>query len=169
MENLEPNLLTILAALVNFAILVGFLSFFFFKPVSKMLAERRKGIEEDMEAAKRAREEAEALKAEYEAKMVQLKRDIHDAIEKATWQGEKVKEEIIGSARNEARSIIEKARIQAEKEARRVWDEQRDAIIDLALASASKILMREIGDQDQRLFVKRLLDEVANSEKGEPA
>ena len=51
---------------VNILILFLFFRVFLFKPVNNILEQRQKLIEDDMEAAKKSKEEAEQLKSEYQ-------------------------------------------------------------------------------------------------------
>jgi len=54
---------TFLLELVNFAVLVWLLQRFLYRPVLKVVRQRRQSIEDEMAKAARLREEAEALRA----------------------------------------------------------------------------------------------------------
>ena len=56
---------TFFAQIINFLILLFILGKFAYKPLMKVLDERRERVANDLEAAEKTRVEAEALKAQY--------------------------------------------------------------------------------------------------------
>ena len=62
---LHDSILTLIAVFVLFLVA----SIFFFKPAREFLEKRKKGIADDIESAKKDKEDAENLKAEYEEKL----------------------------------------------------------------------------------------------------
>ena len=91
---------TILAQIVDFIILVIFLRLVAYKPVVKMLTDRSDHIANSIAAAEQERQEAEQLKAGYEAEMRRAREQTQEIIQKATKAGEDQASEIIGNAKN---------------------------------------------------------------------
>jgi F-type H+-transporting ATPase subunit b len=60
---------TFLLEIVNFLILIWILKRFLYKPVLKVIAQRRAGIDERLSEARRLHNEAETLKAQYEGRL----------------------------------------------------------------------------------------------------
>ena len=56
---------SIFEAVANIIILMILLRIFLFKPIRKMMDERTRSIQDDIDNAKKSREEAEALKQQY--------------------------------------------------------------------------------------------------------
>ena len=67
--SIEPS--TLIFALINFFILLFCLKKFLYKPLFNMLDERASTIAKNVDDAEQARNEANALKAEYEASLKQ--------------------------------------------------------------------------------------------------
>ena len=60
---------TLLFQFINFFILVAILAKFAYKPLLKVLEERRNKIASDLDEAAKARQDADKLKADYEAQI----------------------------------------------------------------------------------------------------
>ena len=58
---------TLIAQILNFLVLVFVLAKFAYKPVCNIMEERKNKIASDLEAAEKAKTDAEAVKAEYAA------------------------------------------------------------------------------------------------------
>lgn len=80
---------TLLFQIINFFILVAILAKFAYKPLLKVLEERRNKIESDLDAAAQAREAAAQLQAEYEAQLRSARAEAQAIIDKAVKQADK--------------------------------------------------------------------------------
>ena len=70
MFNLDPQLIhDVIITAINIFILFLAGSYLMFNPVRAFLAKRREGIKNDIEKAEADKKDAEALKAEYEARL----------------------------------------------------------------------------------------------------
>ena len=65
---------TVLAAIAVFVLFL-FLSYLLFNPVRKMLEDRKMKIKTDLDTAKLDKEDAAALKAEYDAKLKNIEKE----------------------------------------------------------------------------------------------
>ena len=61
---------------LNVFILFAVMSYFLFNPVRDMLKKRKERIENDIETAKQNKEDALALKSEYEAKLKEADKEV---------------------------------------------------------------------------------------------
>jgi F-type H+-transporting ATPase subunit b len=152
---------------VNFLLLVAILWYALYRPLGNLLRAREERIKNDIESAANDRAEAERLRKEYEAKMVQLKRDVHDAIERARWQGEQERDEIIAKAKEEASAIIQRAMKQVEDERHRAWDDLKDETVEIAMLAASKLLGRIVEEEDHRRMFEEFIKSVRVEKTGE--
>ncbi len=151
LQLLQDSALTLIAVFVLF--LAG--SFFFFKPARKFLENRKKGIADDIESAKKDKEEALKLKEEYAAKLKEADKEVEAILADARKKGIASEEKIIGDAKVEAGRIMENAHHEAELSKQRVVNEVKDEIIDVASVMAGKIVKTGIDDSVK----KQLLDE----------
>ena len=148
---LHDSLLTLIAVFVLF--FGG--SFFFFNPARKFLEKRKQGIADDIEAAKKEKEEAERLKTEYEDKLKNVDAEVEGILSDARQRALANENRIVADAREEAGKIIDNAHREANLEKLKVADEVKEEVINVAGAMAGKIVASTMSEAEQR----RLLDE----------
>ena len=148
---LHDSLLTLIAVFVLF--FGG--SFFFFNPARKFLEKRKQGIADDIEAAKKEKEEAERLKGEYEDKLKNVDAEVEGILSDARQRALANENRIVADAREEAGKIIDNAHREANLEKLKVADEVKEEVINVAGAMAGKIVASTMSEAEQR----RLLDE----------
>lgn len=157
--DLTAMILTWLAVLVLFFGLRKLL----YKPVSKILNDRKEKIQNDLDGAKTSREEAMALKAEYEKRILDAKKESQDIIESGRKRGEEVKEDIIFEAKKEAENIIEKARREIEIEKEKAILDVKMQAGEMAVLIASKILEQNMDLASQKKLIDKFVNEVGMS------
>ena len=91
--SIEPS--TLIFALINFFILLFCLKKFLYKPLFNMLDERAATIAKNVDDAEQARDEANALKAEYEASLKEAQTKAQEIIQNANKLGEETGAEIV--------------------------------------------------------------------------
>lgn len=158
MDALGINGAFLIAQIVNFVLLLLILRAFLYKPMLKMLENRKLRIAEGLQAAEVARREAEAERAQLQAQLDSERRDAMERIAAASKRGETLASEIEANARQEAQRIVDEAREDAVRERERILAEAQDQIADLALLAAEKVLGRELASREsQRAFVNEFL------------
>ena len=100
---------TMLAMIINFAIMLLLLTKFAWNPLLKILAERQARIAGQIEAADQERIAAEKLRAEYQQQMHNAKSDAQAIVDKALKMADNTKDEIIAGAREEHARLLEAA------------------------------------------------------------
>ena len=148
---LHDSLLTLIAVFILF--LGG--SFFFFNPARKFLEKRKQGIADDIESARKEKEEAERLKSEYEDKLKNVDTEVEGILSDARQRALANENRIVADAREEAGKIIDNAHREANLEKLKVADEVKEEVINVAGAMAGKIVASSMSEAEQ----KRLLDE----------
>jgi len=148
---LHDSLLTLIAVFVLF--LGG--SFFFFNPARKFLDKRKQGIADDIESARKEKEDAERLKGEYEDKLKNVDAEVEGILSDARQRALANENRIVADAREEAGKIIDNAHREANLEKLKVADEVKEEVINVAGAMAGKIVASSMSEAEQ----KRLLDE----------
>lgn len=148
----------LLAQIINFIVLLLILRAVLYKPMLNMLEGRKQRIAEGLQAAEKARQEAEIERASLEAKLDEERREVMERIATASKRGDTLAQEIETAARQDAQRIANDARQEAERERERIIAEAQDQIAELAMLAAEKVLGRELADRDaQRSFVNDFL------------
>ncbi len=136
---------------INLVILIVALYFLLFKPVKKIIAARRKKLDDIYAENERMREEADTLKNEFD----DMKQK---ALAESAEMSERAQErcnEIIEEAQKKAETIIDNAQKEAIVERHRIQNELHDSVGHIAVEIAEKILQREVSEEDN----KRIIDE----------
>ncbi len=135
-----------------------------YNPVKKFMAARTdKVMAQKLEAEKLA-EEAQAKSSEYD----ELLKQCENAKAQAIKEGEAIAREesgqIVSAAKEKAQSIIDNANKKAEEKYNRMIDEANDYIVNLTIDASSKLLKREVNDEDNRKIVEAFLNSVDGDE-----
>lgn len=157
---LNINIWDIVWTVVNLLIFFILLRIFLFKPVMKVMDERRQKIQDDLDSAQAAREESEVLKAQYEAELA----DVHEEADKirsnAKKYAEKEKAEIIAGAHAQAESMIADAQKTIERDRQEAIESAQNEIAGLAVLTAGRVVSRIIDKESDRKYAEELLAEV---------
>ena len=136
----------ILLHLFNVVILFFIMYFLLYKPVKNFMDKRRKTYEDMEQEARDKVQEAEDLKAGYEARISQAEEEIRTLKAEASRSMAEKAEESARTAREQADQILEKARIQAENEKNKILSDTSDQITELAKEAAAKVVFDNPSD-----------------------
>lgn len=156
MLNLDSG---IIWTFINIILLFLLLRIFLFKPINKVMDERNQKIQNDIDAAKKAKEEAEELKKQYNDTLKTAKDKAHGIVSEAVERAEDERKAILQKAEDEAQDIFKKTSKTIEIERKRSVQEAQTQIADLAIAAASKILGENVDDEANRKLVDYFLAE----------
>jgi F-type H+-transporting ATPase subunit b len=125
---------------------------FFWKPITKILEQRREVIDKDLEDAQKAKDNAIEIEAELNKQLKEAKEKVKDMLAKAEKEANLKRDEIINQAREEAKRRMDNLEIELEQERSSMEKEIRQEIVEIAFAAAEKIVSKEI-NQDKYLDV----------------
>ena len=163
MQNLDiisVNLWQILISLANLTILFFILKKFLYKPVSKVLEQRRNEIDKQYDDAANAKQSAEAKDAELTERLANAKSEAEDIVKEAADIAKNRGDKIIEEARATADGIIRQAEVDAELERKRTSESIKTQIIDVSTALAEKILESEINADDHNALIDDFIDKI---------
>jgi len=160
---LEINPSTLIATLINFAILLAILKHFFFEKVKAIIDERENLINEKLDYAEEESEKARMIAIENERILKNAREQGKLITEKHKEKAEVVYEEIINDANKEARKIIDRAKIEITREKEKVQDELKRESIDLAIELSKKVIEKNIDEEKNRQLIDEFITKVGNS------
>ena len=137
---------------LSMLVMFTFLSYLLFKPVRKLLEDRKQGVADEQESAKNDRKEAAVHKEEYEQKLKE--------IDKARKKAMKTENEIVAEAKEEAARIITRANNEIELERKRALDDMKQEMIAIASAMAGKVVAASIDTSVQDELIEETLKEM---------
>lgn len=159
--NLDPQLLQdALFLAVNIFILFVAGSYLLYNPVRNLLKKRQDMVQADIDAARKDKEDAAALKSEYDAKIKNADKDADVILAEARKKATAREQQIVEEAKTEASRIIERAGVEAELEKKRVSDEVKKEMISVAAAMAGKVVSRSMDAGIQDSLVEETLNEM---------
>ena len=139
---------------INVFILFTFLSFLLFNPVRDMLNKRREKIQSDIETAGKNKEDAIALKAEYEAKLREIDKEAEKILSEARKKA---------LNREEANRILERAHSEVVLEQKRAVDDMKKEMIRIASAMAGRVVAQSMDVKIQDTLIEETLKEMGES------
>src|SRR5574344_940512 len=107
---LKPDTGLMFWTIVNFLILAFLLAKFAWKPLLKSLKEREDKIANDVASAQQARNEAQRIQKELEARLESIAKESSAKLKEAAALGAKEREAILSAAKAEAHTLINQAR-----------------------------------------------------------
>ncbi|MBO5278897.1 MAG: F0F1 ATP synthase subunit B [Lachnospiraceae bacterium] len=139
------------------------MSYLLFNPVRDMLNKRRERIQNDIETAAQNKDDAIALKAEYEAKLKEIDKEAEMILSEARRKALKREEEIVNEAKEEANRILERAHSEVVLEQKRAVDDMKKEMIRIASIMAGKVVAQSMDMEIQDTLIEETLKEMGDS------
>lgn len=147
---------TICNTLILFLILKKFL----YKPVRKMMAQREEEVQEMYSTAQAAQSEAEKLRADYTERLTRAKEEAASITKSATHRATVRSEEILKEASQQASDMVHKAESSIEQERKKAMNEIKDEITGLSVMIASKVIEKDINEDDHKRMIEDFISKV---------
>ncbi|MEX2291738.1 MAG: F0F1 ATP synthase subunit B [Mycobacteriales bacterium] len=164
---LVPHVSELIVGAVAFTLLLLFLRAKVFPVFEKAYADRTAAIEGGLAEAKREREEAAALLAQYREQLAEARNEAGRIRTEAQAQRAQIVEEARVEARTEAARITEAATAQIASERQQVVAELRREVGGLAVQLAGRIVGESLEDEArERRTVERFLDGLESASAG---
>ena len=160
----EPEVFEALAGVVTEAI--AFLIFFWimkrfaWKPVIRILDDRRRKIENEFEKVDALEKKFLELQAEYEGKLGSIERRGREEIRNAIIEGKRLAQGIIDSAHEQSKMIIARGKTHVDLEFARARKMLQEDVIEMVIQISEKFLKTKIDDREQRELVASFVDEI---------
>ena len=135
---------TLLFKIINFIVLVVILAKFAYKPLLKTLEERRNKIASDLDEAAKARQEADKLKADYEAQIREAQTKAQAIVDKAVKQADKEAQAQLDAIRAQIAREKQVAQTEIANEREAAIRDMRKEVVTLSMAVAEKLLQKNM-------------------------
>ena len=154
---------TFLAQICNLMIQLVIFKKLLLKPVKKVIVERKAKADSQIADAEKLRTEAEAMKAEYEQNLQNARTEANQIVATAQKTATARSEEIVGEARAQAAALKQKAEADIAQERKKAVNEVKDEIGGIAMEIASKVVEREIREEDHRDLIDEFIKNVGEA------
>ncbi len=152
-------LMQMLPIYVSLAVIIYILGKLLYNPVLEFLDKRKNKIATELDDAQKALDEANALKADYEAKLKDIDAEKAEILEHARKVASDKEKEIIENAKEEANTLKNRAMLDIKREEDKARDDMKSSIIEISTLMASRYVATNLTNEDQ----SKLLDEVIES------
>ena len=163
LDDLGIDLPSLVAFLINFILLLLLLTFFLYKPITRMLDQRSAKIDESLKEAERVKRESVQAEEAVKAQIENGRKEGQAIIAQASQTAERVKEEARAGAREEANILIAKARTEIERERAEGFDQLRQEFVDLAVLAAEKVINQSLDKKAHQQLIEETLKERTES------
>ncbi|MCI8731021.1 MAG: F0F1 ATP synthase subunit B [Lachnospiraceae bacterium] len=151
---------TFIAQICNLFIQVYLIKRFLFKPVNAMLEKRKAMADAEIQDAAKAKDDAQAMKAEYEQNMRDAKDKANEILSTAQKTAAAQSEEMIREAAQQAAAIKSKAESDIAREKVKAVNEIKDEIGSMAMEIAGKAIGRELHEEDHAKLINEFIANV---------
>lgn len=151
------------ATICNLLIQMYLIKRFLFKPINNMLEKRKAMADAEIKDAQKAKDEAEAIKTEYEQNMLEAKTRANEILANAQKTAALQSEEVVREANRQAAAIKAKAESDIAQEKRKAVNEIKDEIGGMAVEIAGKVIEREISEEDHAKLIDEFIANVGDA------
>lgn len=155
----EPTWTLTILGFVNFAIYAFIMYRFAWPAVVKYLKERRAAVVSALEAAARAHAEAEALKAEFQAKLANVEADAARARDELMEIARNEADNLVAEGKRSADRIRRDAQLVADQEVARARRTLQEDAAQLIAKIAGELVSQKLTTEDQARFVQSFITE----------
>lgn len=136
------------------------------KPILNGLQQREKFIHDSIADARREREEADKLLAQYQRQIDKAREDATAIVEEGKRDADVVRRRIQDEARQEADAMIARARREIDLAGKAAIKELYDKTAELAVQVAGKVIKKELSPADHRELVRESLATMESGKVG---
>lgn len=160
LQTLGINWQLLLAQILNFGIIATVLAVLVYKPVLKLVDERRAKIEKamkDAESIAKSKQEMDDVRVKHLRKVDDESKVMLDEAKK---HADAVKTELLTKAQKEADALLQKGHQQLENERREALESLQGTVTKVIVSMTEKILSREFNAEDQKRIMANLEKEL---------
>jgi F-type H+-transporting ATPase subunit b len=160
MEKLGINLGFFIFQILNFTVVAVLLYAWAYKPIVKMLEERKNKIAQGLEDARVASEARENAEEEVKSVLADAQAKANEIVREATQRADSVGNEVKAEAETEAVKIREDALAEAKVERDRMLADMRGQIASLAMAASQKLIGESLDEKRQHALINEFFSGV---------
>jgi F-type H+-transporting ATPase subunit b len=149
----HPSVTELIQPAINFALFTGLMVYALRTPLRDYFRERTARIREALEAGRKAKSDAEALRAQLERDIADLPNIVSRMVAELRDTAERQRDLLMRQAREGADRLRSDARMAAEQEAASARSELRALVVDRVVAEASRLVREGVTAADQQRFV----------------
>ena len=155
----------IIWTVVIFVILLAVLYRLGYPALLKMVEERERRIQKQLEDAEKANAEAQRLLEEHKKQIAAARNEAQEILAKAKTVSQKERETLLAKAREEYDALLSRARKDIDAEKEKVIQALRREAVELSIAAASRVIEANLDNDANRKLVSEFLESIGKAGK----
>jgi F-type H+-transporting ATPase subunit b len=152
----------IIWTLISFFLLLVLLGKLAYPQILKAMKKREETIQQQLEEARKTKQEAENLLEEYRRQLSEARSEAQKVINEGKELGENMRKEIVQKAQQESNQIVKRAQEEIELQKQKAILELQEKIADLSIMAASKVIHKSLNVEDHRRLVEEYISKVGD-------
>ncbi len=161
-EQLFPNVLTVLVQLCSTFVLFLIAKIFLWPSVKKFLDARAEKMQEELALSQQAKEEALADRKVALEQLNTASAKSEEIVSAAIQQAKQEKKQILAQADKEAAAVKQRAQEQIEAERREMYASMKKEMVDVAFSAAGKLIGEREGEKVDRQAIDAFVKEAVS-------
>ena|SRR5436190_5820987 len=146
--------------LITFVIVLFILRRYAFGPIQQMIDARRSAITADLDAAEKARGEAQAALAEYRDQLAEARKEAARIVEDARKVGDERRAADVAALEAETVRLKEQAKTEIAAETRQALTQLKQHVAELTVVATEKVVRARLDADEQKRLIEDALAEV---------
>jgi len=157
---IQPDPGLFIWTILTFLVLLFLLAKFAWGPLLKALEERQETIRKSLDDADQARQELERLHQESAQIIAEARGEAQSIVANSRAAADTVREDLKQKAKEEAEALVRGAQRQIQLETARAIQQIRHEVVDLSLAVASKLIKKNLTQEDNDALIQDSLTQI---------
>jgi F-type H+-transporting ATPase subunit b len=151
---------TLFGQAITFAIFIWFTMKYVWPPIMAAISQREKTIADGLAASKKSVHQLEKAQEEAHHILMDARQKATDIIAHANQRADDIVKAAADKALHEGQRLVAAAHTRIAQDVNVARQSLRGEVVDLALASAQKLLGRKLDDSAHRDFINKVVDEI---------
>jgi F-type H+-transporting ATPase subunit b len=152
------------AQVVAFLIVLWILKKWAWKPILKVLEDRRQKIQSEFDGISQKKKEVETLVSDYQAKLEGIDSLARAKIQEAASEGQKLANEIRENARQDAKELVDRSREEIQRDIEKAKVQLRDDLVRISLGAAEKIMKEKMDEKKDKELISDFINQMEKLE-----
>jgi len=157
---MKIELAVVIESMINFGIFFLIFRFKFYKPINNAISKRQTEIVDRLKNTEENQIKAEELRLQNEAQVKNAKENGKLILEEYKQNAEKMSADILSKTKSEAQLLLERAKMDINREKDKAKDELRKEAVDLAVMLSIKAIEGTIDEENHRKLISDFLVKV---------
>ena len=157
------NLPALIAQLINFVLLLIIFRLILYKPLLKILDERKKRIQEGLDASDEAKRRLSQTEQEVAKELEMARQQGQEQIAQAQQIAARIQEEARQGARQEADQLLARAKNEIDLQRDSAIAELRREFAGLTITAAERVIKEELDPEKHRRLIQEVLAEAPSA------